>query len=223
MASHIELLLTRNVEHLGIIGDVVKVRPGYARNYLLPLRMAEAPTPEKIEALKEKRTAAMAEVAQVRNERAAIIQKLEGHTIVLTRACNDQGQLYGAVTHRDIFDQLITEGFAVDIRAVRLDNPLRRVSQAHCLIQFDRELKADITVIVKADRVLEYLQHYSDPTPSSKESESNDAGSETEEKAPKAAKAAKGEKAEEAEKAEKAEKSDSSDKDSKKGKKKAKA
>ncbi len=155
MASHIELLLLRNVEHLGIVGDVVKVRPGYARNYLLPLLMAEAPTAEKIDALKEARAAAMAEVARVRSERSAIVARLEGHTITLIRACNDQGQLYGAVTHRDISDQLVAEGFGVDQRAVRLSNPIRRVSTNHCTIQFDRDLVAEITVLVKPDRALD--------------------------------------------------------------------
>ncbi len=155
MAAHIELLLLRNVEHLGIVGDVVKVRPGYARNYLLPLLMAEAPTPEKIEALKDARSAALAEVARVRSERAATVGRLEGHTITLVRACNDQGQLYGAVTHRDISDQLVAEGFGVDQRAVRLSNPIRRVSTNHCTIQFDRDLIAEITVVVKPDRALD--------------------------------------------------------------------
>lgn len=155
MATHIELLLLRNVEHLGIVGDVVKVRPGYARNYLLPLRMAEVPTPEKVEALKDARAAALAEVARVRSERTAIIEKLEGHTITLVRSCNDQGQLYGAVTQRDICDQLVADGFGVDMRSVRLANPVRRVSTQHCTIQFDRDLIAEITVVVKPDRTLD--------------------------------------------------------------------
>lgn len=155
MASQIELLLLRNVEHLGIVGDVVRVRPGYARNYLLPLRMAEAPTPEKIEALKGARAEALAEVARVRAHRAETITKLEGHAITLVRACNDQGQLYGAVTQRDICDQLVAEGFGVDMRAIRLANPVRRVSTAHCTVQFDKDLIAEITVVVKPDRALD--------------------------------------------------------------------
>ena len=65
----VELLLNRTVENLGIVGDVVKVKPGFARNYLLPHQIAEHPTPEKIEALKEARAKAQAELAKLRSER----------------------------------------------------------------------------------------------------------------------------------------------------------
>ncbi len=139
----VELLLNRTVENLGIVGDVVKVKPGFARNYLLPHQIAEHPTPEKIEALKEARAKAQAELAKLRSEREALVARMEGLTIKLIRSCNDQGALYGAVSQRDIADQLVAEGYGVDTRAVRLSNPIRRIGSYHCLIQFDRDLRAD--------------------------------------------------------------------------------
>ena len=155
MASHIELLLLDTVENLGLVGEVVKVRPGYARNYLLPMLLAEHPTQEKIESLKEARARAAAEVAKQRAERAALIERLAGVTVTLVRSTNDQGLLYGAVTQRDISDELIKMGFGVDTRAVRLSQPFRRVGSGSVTIQFDRDLKADIDVMVKSDRILE--------------------------------------------------------------------
>jgi large subunit ribosomal protein L9 len=155
MASHIELLLLDTVENLGLVGEVVKVRPGYARNYLLPMLLAEHPTQEKIESLKEARARAEAEVAKQRAERAALIERLAGVTVTLIRSTNDQGLLYGAVTQRDISDELIKMDFGVDTRAVRLSQPFRRVGSGSVTIQFDRDLKADIDVMVKSDRVLE--------------------------------------------------------------------
>ena len=155
MASHIELLLLETVENLGLVGEVVKVRPGYARNYLLPMLLAEHPTQEKIESLKEARARAEAEVAKQRAERAALIERLAGVTVTLIRSTNDQGLLYGAVTQRDISDELIKMGFGVDTRAVRLSQPFRRVGAGSVTIQFDRDLKTDIDVMVKSDRVLE--------------------------------------------------------------------
>jgi large subunit ribosomal protein L9 len=155
MASHIELLLLDTVENLGLVGEVVKVRPGYARNYLLPMLLAEHPTQEKIESLKEARARAEAEVAKQRAERAALIERLAGVTVTLIRSTNDQGLLYGAVTQRDISDELIKMGFGVDTRAVRLSQPFRRVGAGSVTIQFDRDLKTDIDVMVKSDRVLE--------------------------------------------------------------------
>lgn len=157
MARPIELLLLRNVENLGIVGDVVSVKAGYARNYLLPHAIAEHPTEEKIESLKEARAKAQAELAALRKRREETVTKLVDHKITLVRSCNDQGLLYGSITQRDIADALVAEGFAVDMRAVRLSQPFRRVGSYHCLIQFERELKADITIDVKPDRVLESM------------------------------------------------------------------
>jgi large subunit ribosomal protein L9 len=117
--------------------------------------LAEHPTQEKIESLKEARARAEAEVAKQRAERAALIERLAGVTVTLIRSTNDQGLLYGAVTQRDISDELIKMGFGVDTRAVRLSQPFRRVGAGSVTIQFDRDLKADIDVMVKSDRVLE--------------------------------------------------------------------
>ncbi|MBL9121272.1 MAG: 50S ribosomal protein L9 [Phycisphaerae bacterium] len=157
MARPIELLLLRNVENLGIVGDVVTVKAGFARNYLLPHALAEHPTPEKIESLKDARAKAQAELSALRKRREETIAKLLEHKITLVRSCNDQGLLYGSITQRDIADALVAEGFAVDMRAVRLSQPFRRIGSYHCLIQFERELKADITIDVKPDRMLESM------------------------------------------------------------------
>lgn len=156
MASKkIELLLNRTIENLGLVGDVVKVKPGFARNYLLTHGFAEAPTQEKIEALKDRRAQAQAELSKLRSEREALMARMEGAAIKLIRSVNDQGVLYGAVTQRDISDQLVVDGFLVDMRAVRLQNPIRRIGQYSCLIQLDRDLKTELTIDVLPDRALE--------------------------------------------------------------------
>ncbi len=158
MARPVELLLLRNVENLGIVGDIVKVRAGYARNYLLPHALAEHPTDAKIEALKEARAKALAEIAAQRQLREETISKLAGISIKLVRSCNDQGVLYGSITQRDIADALVAAGYAVDMRAVRLAAPFRRIGSYTCMIQFEKELKADITIDVAADRTLESME-----------------------------------------------------------------
>jgi len=173
--SRIELLLNRTVENLGIVGDVVKVKAGYARNYLLPHRVAEHPTPEKIEALKDARAKAQAELAKLRTERESLISKLDGVTIKLIRSCNDQGLLYGAVSQRDIADQLVTEGFGVDTRAVRLSSPIRRIGTYHCVIQFDRDLRSEIHIDVLPDRAIEaFTQQAAAAAETATESEPSD-------------------------------------------------
>ncbi|MDP7008706.1 MAG: 50S ribosomal protein L9 [Phycisphaerales bacterium] len=157
MASkrRIELLLTSNVENLGIVGDIVRVRTGFARNYLLPMGLAETPTPEKMEALAEAREIALKDYEAKRSEQASIIEKLDGIVLTLTRSANDQGGLYGSVTQRDIADALIENGFSVDTRAVRLHQAIRRIGEFHVTIQFGSDLKADVEVLVNPDRPLE--------------------------------------------------------------------
>ena len=117
----IELLLLENVENLGIVGDVVKVRTGYARNYLLPMQIAEAPSDERIEALQAERTAALARVAAQRADREELTARMEEVELTLVRSCNDRGGLYGSVTQRDIADALAQVGYpGIEIRAVAM-------------------------------------------------------------------------------------------------------
>ena len=155
---NVELLLNISVENLGLVGDVVKVKPGHARNYLLPHGLAEYPTAEKIEALKDARAAAAAAMQKRQEGRAKLIERLTDVTIKLIRSVNDQGALYGAVTHRDIFDQLVLDGFPVEMQAVRLANTVRRIGSYTCAIVFDRELRTEINIEVLPDRTLELFQ-----------------------------------------------------------------
>ena len=157
MAStrRIELLLTANVENLGIVGDVVRVRMGYARNYLVPMGVAEIPTQEKMDALAEQREVALKEYESNRAEQASIIEKLEGITLTLSRSANDQGGLYGSVTQRDIADALIENGFTVNTRAIRLHSAIRRIGEYPVTIQFGTDMKVDVEIVVTPDRPLE--------------------------------------------------------------------
>ncbi len=157
MAStrRIELLLTANVENLGIVGDVVRVRMGHARNYLLPMGVAEIPTQEKMDALAEQREVALKEYESNRAEQASIIEKLEGITLTLSRSANDQGGLYGSVTQRDIADALIENGFTVNTRAIRLHSAIRRIGEYPVTIQFGTDMKVDVEIVVTPDRPLE--------------------------------------------------------------------
>ncbi len=153
--KRIELLLTKSVENLGLVGDIVKVRMGYARNYLVPMGLAEIPTQEKIDALAEERAVALEAYEQKRSEQTSTIENLEGVVLTLTRSANDQGGLYGSVTQRDIADSLIENGFSVNTRAVRLHQAIRRIGEYPITIQFGSDLKADIEVQILPDRPLE--------------------------------------------------------------------
>ena len=228
---NVELLLNITVENLGLVGDVVKVKPGHARNYLLPHGLAEYPTAEKIEALKDARATAAAAMQKRQEGRAKLIARLTDVTIKLIRSVNDQGALYGAVTHRDIFDQLQVDGFPVEIHAVRLANTVRRIGTYTCAIVFDRELRTEINIEVLPDRTLELFQQSVDAeraaeneevaedteetntdAEGSEDSESKGKKGKKEKKAKKSADKSDEEAAPKAEKSEKAEKAGKSDK-----------
>lgn len=154
MAKTVELLLVESVENLGIVGDVVKVRTGYARNFLLPRAVATVPSEELIKSLQAKRAEAQKEMAAVRSMRAETINKLKGYELQITRACNDLGILYGSVTQQEISQALTAAGFAVRPRDVRLSGAIKRVDSYDIHIKYETELETDIKLTVKPDRVL---------------------------------------------------------------------
>jgi large subunit ribosomal protein L9 len=154
MAKNIELLLLKTVENLGIVGDVVRVKPGFARNYLLPMGMAERPTPAKIESLKEARAQAETEQSELRSMRERIIERLQDVSVSMERSCNDQGALYGSVTQRDITDALNEAGYGVDVKSIRLTHPIRRVGTYPIVVQFEKDLRTEVTLVVDPDHEL---------------------------------------------------------------------
>ncbi len=172
----------QTVENLGIVGDVVRVKSGYARNYLRPYGLAVTPSPGKIEALKEARAKAEAEMAALRANREQLLERLTDVTVTIERSCNDQGALYGSVTQRDVTDCLIEQGYGVDVKSVRLSHPIRRIGTYPLAIQFDKDLRVELTLIINPDRELEDLH----PEPEAKAEGTPDTAAVTEDQPPEA-------------------------------------
>lgn len=158
MPKTYELLLTESVDGLGIVGDVVTVRSGYARNFLLPRNVATAPSPEKIQALASRREEAKKILERQRAERVQMIEKLEGFEITLIRACNDLGHLYGSVTQQDIAKALAEQHFIVKARDVRLNETIKRVGHYEVHVRPEPDLEAVVKLTVNPDRPLELEQ-----------------------------------------------------------------
>jgi large subunit ribosomal protein L9 len=155
MGKNVKLLLTENVDSLGIVGDVVNVRLGYARNYLLPFGVATEPTEEKIKELAAKRAEAEKELAHLRERRSELVSKLEGMEITIQRSCNDQGVLYGSVTQQDIASALNSLGYGVKPRDVRLTESIKRIDTFDVHLRFETDLETVIKLWVVADRKLD--------------------------------------------------------------------
>jgi len=153
-AKTVKLLLVENVDNLGIVGDVVTVRLGYARNYLLPRGLATEPDDQILQALAEKREQAKKEMAALRAQREELIQKMSDVVLTLERSCNDQGILYGSVTQQDVATALTDNGYPVKPREVRLPQTIKRVGEYDIHVKLDADLETDIKLVVKPDRVL---------------------------------------------------------------------
>ena len=154
MAGNVELLLVETVENLGIVGDVVKVRLGYARNYLLPRQLATVPSEELVKQLQSKRAEAEKHLAEQRAQRQQIIGKLTGFELSLVKSCNDLGVLYGQITQQDIATGLTAAGYPVRPRDVRLSETIKRVGDYEVLVKYETDLETRIKLHVKADREL---------------------------------------------------------------------
>ncbi len=148
----ITLLLTENIDNLGIVGDVVTVKPGFARNFLLPRGYATEPTEENVAALAERRKQVEAELRLKREALEKMFEKIQGHEVTLERSANEQGVLFGGVSQHDIAQALRDEGFAVEDRAVRIGQQIKRLDSYMIPLVFATDLKMEIKVWVVSDR-----------------------------------------------------------------------
>lgn len=119
------VILLERVEHLGQMGDVVRVKPGYARNYLLPQKKALRATAENQASFENRRTQLEAENLQRREEASTIANRLDGLSVVVIRQSGDTGQLYGSVTNRDVAEAITEAGLSIHRRQVQLDRPIK--------------------------------------------------------------------------------------------------
>ena len=155
--KNVKLLLTENVSNLGIVGDVVHVRPGYARNYLVPLGLATTPTQAQMDRLAEKRRQVEERLRQEREQRRAMFERLEGHEITLERSANEQGVLYGSVTQHDIGEALRADGFEVADRFVRLGEQIKELDTFHLRVEDDQSA-VDVKVWIVSDQPAEQAE-----------------------------------------------------------------
>lgn len=143
-----EVILLERVEKLGAIGDVVKVKDGFARNFLLPQQKALRAT----EANRKRFERDRADIEQRNQERreaaAGIASGLNGKSVIIIRQAGETGQLYGSVSSRDVADALISDGFTVSRSQVDLANPIKTVGVHSVPLHLHAEVAVSITVNV---------------------------------------------------------------------------
>jgi large subunit ribosomal protein L9 len=120
-----QVILLERIGRLGQMGDVVNVKNGYARNFLLPQKKALRATEDNIARFEKNRTQLEARDLELKKEAEAVATKLDGTPFVTIRQAGDTGQLYGSVTTRDIAEVITAGGFSIDRRQVVLDRPIK--------------------------------------------------------------------------------------------------
>lgn len=148
-----QVILMERVLNLGNLGDVVKVRPGYARNFLIPQGKAKRVTPENMADFDKRRAELEAAQAQKLDGARELAAKLEGMVVTVTRKAGIDGRLFGSVTNIDITDALAAQGVTVERSTVRLpEGPLKQIGDNPVQVALHSDVVATITVTVVGEQ-----------------------------------------------------------------------
>lgn len=149
MAGAIRVVLQKEVDNLGTSGDVVRVRPGYARNYLIPRGLAMPATPGNLSRVDDLKAKAQQEAAAVRAESEKLKQRLEAVSIKIARQVGEENKMYGSVTSRDIEEAYANlHGLKFDRRKLELVDPIRTLGLSEVPLQLHKDVRAVLRVEV---------------------------------------------------------------------------
>jgi large subunit ribosomal protein L9 len=143
-----QVILLERIGRLGQMGDVVTVKDGFARNFLLPQGKALRATEANRKRFERERAQLEARDLELKGEAQAVAAKLDGQSFIVIRQAGDSGQLYGSVSTRDIADAVTEGGFTVERRQVMLDRPIKTLGLHQLRIQLHAEVEPHITVNV---------------------------------------------------------------------------
>ncbi|MEM1400028.1 MAG: 50S ribosomal protein L9 [Pseudomonadota bacterium] len=143
-----DVILLERIERLGQMGDVVSVKPGYARNYLLPQKKALRATKENRSVFETKRAQLEAENLERRGDAEDVSEKMDGVRVMIIRAAGETGQLYGSVSARDVSNALTEDGFTVDRSQIAIARPIKTLGLFDVGVRLHPEVSVTVSVNV---------------------------------------------------------------------------
>jgi large subunit ribosomal protein L9 len=146
--AHTRILLREDVDDLGARGEIVRVRAGYARNYLLPRKLAVEATTTNVKQIEGERAALLKKEANERTTAQGQADQIGALVLEFKRKAGEQGALYGSVTSMDIADELKTRGYEIDRHRIHLREPLKRLGDFTVPLRLHREVTVDLNVKV---------------------------------------------------------------------------
>jgi large subunit ribosomal protein L9 len=143
-----EVILREDIEKLGNRGEVVKVAPGYARNFLIPKRLAVLATESNKKIVEQERQAHLRKEAKLVGEAQDLAKIMSGVSVTITQKAGENDQLFGSVTSKDVADALAAKGYTIDRRKVQLDEPIKQLGEFKVPVRLHKEVTAEVTVVV---------------------------------------------------------------------------
>jgi large subunit ribosomal protein L9 len=150
MASTVEVVLKDNLEHLGSIGDVVRVRRGYARNFLLPRGLAVVASRGNVRQIEHEKSIQAQRIAKLRSEQEKIVAELAKVTVMIAKEAGEDGKLFGSVTSNDVIDGLVAKGVDVEIDKRKLVMPPQPIKEVGSY-EIGLKLPYGLTAILKLE------------------------------------------------------------------------
>ncbi|MCS7023518.1 MAG: 50S ribosomal protein L9 [Bryobacteraceae bacterium] len=143
-----EVILREDIDKLGLRGQIVKVAPGFARNFLLPRKLAVPATEANKKIVEQEREAHLRKEAKLASEAADLAKLLSAITLTIRQKAGEQDQLFGAVTAQDIADALSQQGFNVDRKKIQLEHPIKQLGDYKVPIKLHREVTVEVALTV---------------------------------------------------------------------------
>jgi large subunit ribosomal protein L9 len=143
-----EVILREDVEKLGSRGEVVKVAAGYARNFLLPKRLAVEANESNKKIVEQERQAYLRKEAKLVGEMADLAKLLNGVSLTISQKAGENDQLFGSVTSKDVAEALAAKGYTVDRRKIQLDEPIKQLGEFKIPVKLHKDVTAEVTLTV---------------------------------------------------------------------------
>jgi large subunit ribosomal protein L9 len=143
-----DVILREDIDKLGARGQVVHVAAGYARNFLLPKRLAVPATDGNKKIVEQERQSHLRKEAKFKTEAEDLGKMLAGVTVTIAQKAGENDQLFGSVTAKDVTDALEKKSFTIDRRKIQLDEPIKQLGEHKVTVRLYRDVSAEVTVIV---------------------------------------------------------------------------
>ena len=143
-----EVILRENIDKLGTRGQVVKVAPGYARNFLLPKRLAVAATSSNKKIVEQEHQGHLRKEAKLQGEAQELANLMTGVSVTIIQKAGENDQLFGSVTSKDVGDALTAKGYTIDRRKIQMDEPIKQLGEFKVPVRLHKDVTVEVTVLV---------------------------------------------------------------------------